>query len=366
MLREAGARAVILGHSERRADHGEADALVHAKVEAARDAGLEVIVCVGETLAQRDSGAALETVRAQLAGSLPDGCTPAGPPWSPNEPVWAIGTGRVAEPAQIEEVHAALRAALAARFDGGAEIALLYGGSVKAANAAEIFAVGDVDGALVGGASLTAADFPAHRRSPGGQVTGAPLRLRRLRHALRRRGRGAGRGGRARRRSPRRGLARAWPSTGGTGNSSTPGSAASRATMPTSPGSRPTRSIGRLERMELGDDALRTRLLSLYDRLPAYPEAAAALGALRAAGHRVAILSNGTPAMLAAAVEASGLGPFDAVISAEEGGNLQGEPGSVRSRRSSSRGPSSGHDLRVLQRLGRGWRGRLRLPTRSG
>ena len=158
MLREAGATAVILGHSERRADHGETDVLVRAKVEATRRAGLAAIVCVGETLAQRDAGAALDTVRGQLAGSLPDGCTP-GDTIVAYEPVWAIGTGRVAEPAQIEEVHAALRAALAGRFDGGAGIALLYGGSVKAANAAEIFAVGPVDGALVGGASLKASDF---------------------------------------------------------------------------------------------------------------------------------------------------------------------------------------------------------------
>ena len=158
MLREAGAAAVILGHSERRADHGESDAAVRAKVEAARAAGLTAIVCVGETLDQRDAGTALATVRAQLDGSLPDGCTSADTVVA-YEPVWAIGTGRVAEPAQIEEVHAALRAALSERFDGGAEIALLYGGSVKAANAAEIFAAPSVDGALVGGASLRAADF---------------------------------------------------------------------------------------------------------------------------------------------------------------------------------------------------------------
>ncbi len=158
MLREAGATAVILGHSERRADHGEDDGAVRAKVEAAWAAGLTAIVCVGETLEQRDAGAALATVRAQLAGSLPAGCTPANTVVA-YEPVWAIGTGRTAGPAQIEEVHAALREALGARFSGGAEIALLYGGSVKAANAAEIFAVGPVDGALVGGASLRADDF---------------------------------------------------------------------------------------------------------------------------------------------------------------------------------------------------------------
>ncbi len=160
MLAEAGASHVILGHSERRADHGETDDLVRAKAEAARAAGLTAIVCVGETLAEREAGRTLEIVEGQLAGSVPDGA--AGDTLVvAYEPVWAIGTGLTPTTEQIAEVHAALRAALTARF--GAEIAgairLLYGGSVKAANATEIFAVADVDGALVGGASLKAADF---------------------------------------------------------------------------------------------------------------------------------------------------------------------------------------------------------------
>ena len=156
MLAEAGATSVILGHSERRADHGESDALVRAKAQAAQDAGLRVILCVGETLDQREAGEALEVIRAQLDGSLPDDAALV----VAYEPVWAIGTGKVPTTEQIGEVHDALRARLTERFGAAAEdIPLLYGGSVKAGNAAEIFAVENVDGALVGGASLTAADF---------------------------------------------------------------------------------------------------------------------------------------------------------------------------------------------------------------
>ena len=158
MLADAGATAVILGHSERRADHGETDEVVAAKVRAARAAGLAAIVCVGETLQERRAGEALEVVRAQIRGSIPPGVTPQNTVVA-YEPVWAIGTGEVATPEQIAEVHAAIRAAMAEAHDGGAEVAILYGGSVKAANAAEIFAVADVDGALVGGASLKAQDF---------------------------------------------------------------------------------------------------------------------------------------------------------------------------------------------------------------
>jgi triosephosphate isomerase (TIM) len=160
MLREAGAVAVILGHSERRADHGETDALVAAKAEAAWRAGLLAIVCVGETEAERDAGRAAEVVGAQLAASIPDGATPARLVVA-YEPVWAIGTGRTPTSDQIAEMHRFMRETLAERL--GAEAAdgvrLLYGGSVKAANAAEIFALQDVDGALVGGASLKAEDF---------------------------------------------------------------------------------------------------------------------------------------------------------------------------------------------------------------
>ena len=160
MLRDAGAEAVIVGHSERRADHGETDALVAAKAAAAWRAGLLAIVCLGETEAERDAGLTLEVVGRQIAGSAPDGATP-GNLVVAYEPVWAIGTGRTPSTSQIAEVHAFLRARLADRFGAAAarEFRLLYGGSVKPGNAAEIFAIGNVDGALVGGASLSAADF---------------------------------------------------------------------------------------------------------------------------------------------------------------------------------------------------------------
>ena len=160
MLKDAGASAVILGHSERRADHGETDALVRAKTQAAWRAGLLAVVCVGETEAERDAGRTLERIGSQLDGSIPDGATPERLVVA-YEPVWAIGTGRTPTLAEIAEVHGFMRQRLAARF--GAAVAdgvrLLYGGSVKPGNAAEIFAVAHVDGALVGGASLKAADF---------------------------------------------------------------------------------------------------------------------------------------------------------------------------------------------------------------
>jgi triosephosphate isomerase len=156
MLADAGCSHVILGHSERRADHGEGDATVAAQVEAAWAAGLVAILCIGESLGQREAGETLAVLRAQLAGSMPAGATASNTVLA-YEPIWAIGTGKVASPDQIAEVHDALRAQLAEGWDG--EISLLYGGSVKAANAAEIFALGNVDGALVGGASLKAADF---------------------------------------------------------------------------------------------------------------------------------------------------------------------------------------------------------------
>jgi triosephosphate isomerase len=159
MLAEAGASHVILGHSERRADHGETDAQVRAQAEAALAAGLTVILCVGETEAERDAGVTLAVVEGQLAGSIPDGATAANLIVA-YEPVWAIGTGRVPTTDQIAEVHGAIRARLVDRFgEQGREMAVLYGGSVKPGNAAEIFAVPDVNGALVGGASLKAADF---------------------------------------------------------------------------------------------------------------------------------------------------------------------------------------------------------------
>lgn len=160
MLKEAGASHVILGHSERRADHGETDAMVHAKTLAAWGAGLTAIVCVGETLDEREAGKTLDVVGGQLAGSLPDGASPETLVVA-YEPVWAIGTGKVPTLEQIGEVHGAMRKALSDRYGEtvASGIRLLYGGSVKPGNAAEIFAVNDVDGALVGGASLKAADF---------------------------------------------------------------------------------------------------------------------------------------------------------------------------------------------------------------
>lgn len=155
MLADAGASHVIVGHSERRADHGETDALVRAKASAALAAGLVPIVCVGEIEAERDAGRALEVVAGQLDASLPDDI---GGTVVAYEPVWAIGTGRVPAAEDIAGMHDALRARLTERF-GETGIRLLYGGSVKAANAAEIFALRNVDGGLVGGASLKAKDF---------------------------------------------------------------------------------------------------------------------------------------------------------------------------------------------------------------
>ncbi len=155
MLADAGASHVILGHSERRADHGEGSALVAAKARAAHTAGLVALICIGETEAQRDAGQTLAVVTEQLRESLPEAATAASTVIA-YEPVWAIGTGRTPSIEQIAEVHDTLRAALP-----DPEIALLYGGSVKPSNAAEIFAIGNVDGALVGGASLKAADFGA-------------------------------------------------------------------------------------------------------------------------------------------------------------------------------------------------------------
>ena len=154
--------AVIVGHSERRADHREDDATVARKAAAAWRAGLNAIVCVGETEAERDAGRTLERVGAQLEASVPDGATPERLIIA-YEPVWAIGTGRTPSLNEITEVHDFLRERLEQRFGEAlaGSIRLLYGGSVKPGNAAEIFAVPNVDGALVGGASLKAADLGA-------------------------------------------------------------------------------------------------------------------------------------------------------------------------------------------------------------
>ncbi|HXG81038.1 MAG TPA: triose-phosphate isomerase [Sphingomicrobium sp.] len=160
MLVDAGARHTIVGHSERREGQGETDAEVRAKAEAALAAGLAVIICVGESDAVREQGRAVETVSAQLDASLPRSF-PAGARFSiAYEPIWAIGTGKVPSTSDIGEMHAALRGRLKAAYgEAGDEVRILYGGSVKPSNAAEIFAVPDVDGALVGGASLRAPDF---------------------------------------------------------------------------------------------------------------------------------------------------------------------------------------------------------------
>ncbi|MBV1903311.1 MAG: triose-phosphate isomerase [Marinosulfonomonas sp.] len=160
MLADAGASFVILGHSERRADHGETDDNVNVKARAAIAAGLKVVICVGETLAEREAANTLEIIAGQLAGSVPDLATGANLVVA-YEPVWAIGTGKVATLEQIGEVHDFIRMQLEKRLGAGVgrSTRLLYGGSVKAGNAAEIFGVSNVDGALVGGASLKAADF---------------------------------------------------------------------------------------------------------------------------------------------------------------------------------------------------------------
>jgi triosephosphate isomerase len=159
MLRDAGAVAVIVGHSERRGDHGETDRIVRAKAEAAHRAGLTAIVCVGETIGERRAGLTLAVVARQVAASLPDGAQ-AGKTVVAYEPVWAIGTGVTPTPADVAEVHAAIRAQLVERFGAtGRGMRILYGGSVKPSNARELMSIQNVDGALVGGASLKAADF---------------------------------------------------------------------------------------------------------------------------------------------------------------------------------------------------------------
>ena len=157
MLADAGCSYVIVGHSERRTDHGEDDALVRMKAEAAHRAGLAAVVCVGETLAERDAGRAEAVVAEQMRSSLPEGADGSNTVVA-YEPVWAIGTGRTPSVGDISAVHGAIRAQLGA---GGGTMRLLYGGSVKPNNAAELLALPDVDGALVGGASLVAEDFLA-------------------------------------------------------------------------------------------------------------------------------------------------------------------------------------------------------------
>jgi triosephosphate isomerase len=157
-LLDAGASLTIVGHSERREGQYESNSQIKAKAEAALSCGLGVILCVGESLAVRETGRAVSTVEAQLDASLPDGFAEGLS--VANEPIWAIGTGKVPGVDDIAEMHAALRARLEAAYgDAGQSVRILYGGSVKASNAAEIFSVAHVDGALVGGASLKASDF---------------------------------------------------------------------------------------------------------------------------------------------------------------------------------------------------------------
>jgi len=159
MLADAGANLTLVGHSERRADQHESDADIRGKAEAAEAAGLKVILCVGETLDQRDAGQALEIVLGQVEKSVPDSCTSK---WLSiaYEPVWAIGTGRIPEDTDVAEMHGAIREQLVSRFGAdGENIAILYGGSMNGDNSAMLLAIPNVDGGLIGGASLTAAKF---------------------------------------------------------------------------------------------------------------------------------------------------------------------------------------------------------------
>ncbi|MGB6325135.1 MAG: triose-phosphate isomerase [Methylocella sp.] len=161
MLKDAGASYVILGHSERRAGHHETNEIVHAKAKAALRAGLAAIICVGETRAAREAGGALPVVGVQLAGSIPEN-SPPGSIVVAYEPVWAIGTGLTPTPRDIAEMHGFIRGRVNRRLPGqGASMRILYGGSVRPDNAAELLSIEDVDGSLVGGASLSCAEFMA-------------------------------------------------------------------------------------------------------------------------------------------------------------------------------------------------------------
>ncbi len=164
MLRDAGAAFVIVGHSERRGGHGESDELVRAKAEAAHEAGLCAIICIGETEAERDGGKTLAVLARQLRGSVPEGTSAANTVIA-YEPVWAIGSGRTPEISEIAAAHAHIRHTLGARLTDAGNMRILYGGSVKPSNAAAFLALPDVDGALVGGASLNAEAFWTIARS---------------------------------------------------------------------------------------------------------------------------------------------------------------------------------------------------------
>lgn len=161
MIAEAGGRYVIVGHSERRADHHESSEMVASKAEAAKRAGITPIICVGETLDEREAGRTLDIISTQLAASIPDGFS-GGTFVVAYEPVWAIGTGKVATTEQVDEVHNAIRDHLVERFpEAGASVRILYGGSMKPNNAGGLLSLDNVNGGLIGGASLKAADFLA-------------------------------------------------------------------------------------------------------------------------------------------------------------------------------------------------------------
>lgn len=160
MLKDAGCTYVIVGHSERRADHGESNELICKKAEAAYKAGLKVVICIGETEAERDAGKTIDVCTRQILASVPETATAANTVIA-YEPVWAIGTGKTPTAADVEEVHAAIRKVVSQKLGktNANKMRLLYGGSVKPSNAAELLALEDVDGGLIGGASLKASDF---------------------------------------------------------------------------------------------------------------------------------------------------------------------------------------------------------------
>ncbi len=168
MLKDIGCTYVILGHSERRADHKESNDLINKKAVAANQAGLKTVICIGETLEERDSGKTINVCSEQILGSVPDSATAANTVIA-YEPVWAIGTGKTPTPADVEEVHAAVRKVLAKKLGkaNANKMRILYGGSVKPSNAKEFLSLEDVDGALIGGASLKVADFIAIAKNAG-------------------------------------------------------------------------------------------------------------------------------------------------------------------------------------------------------
>ncbi len=168
MLTDLGCKFVILGHSERRADHLESNELINKKAVAAHKAGLKTVICIGETLAEREAGKAIDVCKEQILGSVPDDSTAADTVIA-YEPVWAIGTGKVPTTNDVEEVHAAVRKVLAKKLGKGNanKMRILYGGSVKPNNAKELLSLPDVDGALIGGASLKADDFIAIAKNAG-------------------------------------------------------------------------------------------------------------------------------------------------------------------------------------------------------